>query len=157
MVGIFCVKRVFIFLFLGAENRKIRSLRVKKTLLKIHKSLKKFQLLSWCIGRKFFLVVEQFYFAELFVRDGYHSYMPKFRKHGFDPLQMHIGILTTGTMPHINGELKHGKSIAQQFLSELSRLVPFFFCVGWQVEENKYPHDAILAESGVVHGMDISG
>lgn len=30
MVGIFCVKRVFIFLFLGAENRKIRSLRVKK-------------------------------------------------------------------------------------------------------------------------------
>lgn len=49
---------------------------------------------------------------------------------------MHIGILSAGTMPYINGELKHSKAVAHEFFAELGSGVPLLLGVGREIEKN---------------------
>ena len=64
-----------------------------------------------------------------------------------DALDVHLGIVHAGAVPHIDGKLKHGEAIvAKKFAKKLVRLF-VLLCFGRQVEENQYPHDAIFTQS----------
>ena len=114
-------------------------------------------MLAWGFGWQCFLIAEDFNFAKLFVGDGYDGHMTVFGQQCFDTPQMYVGILTAGTVAHIDGKLKHGESVAHQFFAEHGGGVTFPLCVGGKVEKYEYPHNTVLAETYVAHGSAISG
>jgi hypothetical protein len=69
------------------------------------------------------------------------------RDKGLHSLDVNIGVLSTGTVPYVDGKLKHGKSIALQIFSKVCVTLLFFLGFCWKVEEDKYPHDTIFTET----------
>jgi len=49
-------------------------------------------------------------------------------------------------MTQVNGKLKHGESVFDKFIPEISIYFPIFFCFGRQVEKNQYPHNSVFAK-----------
>ncbi len=94
-----------------------------------------------------FLAIKQLYGAELLVGDTKYTYMSVLGKERLNTLDMHLGILHAGTMTDINRELEHRETVALQVLAEqgIGLLVPL--CLGRKVEENKYPHNPVFAET----------
>src|SRR5690606_4941419 len=80
--------------------------------------LKQFQLLAWGLRSYFFLAVKEFYHSKLFVGYLHNTDLSLFGQVKFSALYMHIRILLTGTKTKINTELKHLKTIVQQFFTE---------------------------------------
>ena len=81
------------------------------------------------------MIAEDFNFAKLFVGDGYDGHMTVFGQQCFDTSQMYVGILTAGTVAHIDGKLKHGESVAHEFFAELGSGMTLLLGVGREVEE----------------------
>ncbi len=53
-------------------------------------------------GLAFLFLRKQFHSSELFVRHGQNADLAERRKKLFHPLDMHLGILRTRTMPHVD-------------------------------------------------------
>ncbi len=53
-------------------------------------------------GLAFLFLRKQFHSSELFVRHGQNADLAERRKKRFHPLDMHLGILRTRTMPHVD-------------------------------------------------------
>lgn len=98
--------------------------------------LEKFQLLHRLINNGFFLAIEQFYVAKLFVGDAHNAYFSIRRQHILHTANMYICILRTRAMAEIDRELKHGKTILQQAFSEQSIVLSVFLGLRWEVEKN---------------------
>ena len=64
--------------------------------------------------------------GKLFVGYAHHSHMPELGQKAFDPFDVYNGIIHAGTMPHIDGKLKHTESIHLQPFSK-ERILPFVF------------------------------
>lgn len=94
-----------------------------------------------------FLAIEKFDIAKLLVRNTENSDLPVFRKERFYSFYMYGGVLLTGTMTDIDGELKHGEPIALQIFAEFSRSLAVFLGFGGEIKQNKYPHDAIFTKA----------
>ena len=54
-------------------------------------------------------------------------------------------------MAQIDGELKHGETVAHDVLSESGVFFSFLLGFGWKVEQHEDPHNSVFVES-FVHG-----
>ena len=109
--------------------------------------LKQFQLYISILFLYLFTLREKFHTSKLFVCYGKNSYLAILGQESFNSWDVGLCILRWGTIPRINRELKHYKSIFQQILSELSRCFALLLCICGQIEEYQYPHYPIFAES----------
>lgn len=109
--------------------------------------LKELQLLAWRIGLDMFFADEQLYFGELLVGDGQATYLSELWQGCFDAFEVYGGILAADTVAHVDGELEHRETVAQQMFAKIGSGLPFAFGVGGEVEEDKEPHDAVFAEA----------
>lgn len=108
----------------------------------------------WAYLRLFgFGALEQFDGTKLFVGNAHDADIAILGQKTLDSSDVGIGILNTGTMAHIDGELKHSEAIAHKTLAKQRIVLAVFLGFGWQVEENHYPHNAIFAESLHVIGL----
>jgi len=113
-----------------------------------HFQSEKFQLLDGLRNSGFFSAIEDFHISKLFVSDPQDTHFPGFGQDAFDTLNMHIGILRTGTMAQIDRKLKHCKAILQELLPKEGILLPRPLGVGRQIEQYQHPHNPIFAKSG---------
>ena len=93
-----------------------------------------------------FFAVKDFDVSELFVRDAEHSDVSFGRSHTHDAFDMHLCVVHTGTVPHIDGELEHGESVLYNVFSELCCRSSFLFSFRRQVIEDEHPHDSVDIE-----------
>ena len=82
---------------------------------------KQLQLLSRSLSLLGFQGRKNLYFAKLLVGDAQNADFAMFGQKGFHALDMHIGILAAGAMPHIRRKLKHGEAIAHNAFTKISR------------------------------------
>ena len=62
--------------------------------------------------------IKQLDVAKLFVGDAHDAHFAKRRQNGLHPLAVNLCILHARAMAHIDGELKHGKTITKQTFAE---------------------------------------
>ncbi len=98
--------------------------------------LKQLQLLTWCVWQLWLVAIEQFYVTELFVSDTHDANLPELWQHGFHSLAVNLGILHTGTMAHIDGELEHRESILNETFAKLGVFLNVFLRLSREVEQN---------------------
>jgi len=77
---------------------------------------------------------EYLHHTELLVCDAHNPDVSFVREHGFYPLYMYICILLTTTMPQIDAELEHGKTVHEHILSEPCIVLPVLFCFSWKIK-----------------------
>lgn len=98
-------------------------------------------------GRLRLLAIKKLNVFELFVGDGKNAYFAIFRHQSLDAADMYGGILATGTMAHIDGKLEHREAVAHDVLAETRSILALFARRGGEIEEYKYPHDAIFTKT----------
>ena len=100
-----------------------------------------------------FLAIEHLHIAKLFVRDSENAHLAIFRHNAADAPNVHLHILTAGTMANVDAKLKHGKAIAYQVLAKIMIDFSIPLGLGGQVEENENPHHSVFAKATgqVVH------
>ena len=109
--------------------------------------LKEFQLLTGGFGFHLFLAMEEFDHPKLLIGNLHNAHLPLFGQGIFGAFYMHGRIFPTGTEPHIDTELEHGKAIVQKILTKLGRILPVRQSLCWQVKKNEYPHATVLVET----------
>ena len=90
--------------------------------------------MTGCIDGMKFITIKQFDAAKLFVGNAQNANLSIIRKKGSDPLHMDIGVLTTRTVTHVNGELKHRESISLQILTKINVCLLVLFRFSRQIE-----------------------
>ena len=96
--------------------------------------LKQLELLTWSIWNLWFGSKEKFDIAKLFISYTHNPHFSKLRQYGFYAFTMDFSIFHTGTMTHIDGELKHGESILNETLSEFSVFLDIFLRLSGKIE-----------------------
>ena len=109
--------------------------------------LKEFQLLAGRFGFHLFLAMEEFDHTKLLIGNLHNAHLPLFGQGIFGAFYMHGRIFATGTEPHIDTELEHGKAIVQEILTKLGRILPIRQSLCWQVKKYEYPHATVLVET----------
>lgn len=100
--------------------------------------LKHLQLLNRRHRTGWGLTIKNLHHTKLLVSDTHNPYVPFIRKYLFNPGNMYVCVFPAAAMPHINGELKHLKSIFQYVLTELC--VYFTLLFGFRRKIKKYQH-----------------
>lgn len=108
---------------------------------------KQLQLLSGSVHALWLLAVEYLYVSKLLIGDAEYPDLSVFWQEGFNSLDVNVGIFLTRTMTNVNGKLKHGETVFQQFLPELISRLTVFLRLSRQIEQNQNPHDAIFTEA----------
>lgn len=93
------------------------------------------------------LAIKKLNVFELFVGDGKNAYFAIFRHQSLDAADMYGGVLATGTMAHVDGKLKHREPVAHDILTKTRSIFALFARRGGEIEEYKYPHDAIFTKT----------
>lgn len=109
--------------------------------------LEQFQLLSRRRDTLLLLAAKQLNGGELLVGHAKDADIAIVGKNRFDSLNMHLGILLTGTMAHVDGELKHREAVTLQILAKVSIGLAISFRLGRQIEKHQYPHNSIFTET----------
>lgn len=86
--------------------------------------------------RRCFATNEQLHVAELLVGDAENAHLAKLGQVRFYALDVHLGILATRTMPHVDGELELRESIGQQPFAEERVGLAVALGLRWQVEQH---------------------
>lgn len=107
----------------------------------------KFKLLTRSSGLLWFLSVKYFKITKLLVGNAEYAHLSKFRKKRLDALDVHLGILHTGTMADVGRELEHGEPVTLQFLAKLCVGLAVTLGLGRQVKLYNHPHNAIFTEA----------
>ena len=74
--------------------------------------------------------MENLYLPELFVRDAHDPYVTRLRQKRLHPLDMHVRVLATGAMTHIDGKLEHRETVFQDFFPEIGVGFAFLLRLG---------------------------
>ena len=116
-------------------------------LLNNNKKSEQLELLPRGVWLNRLLAVKQLDGAKLLVGYAKHADMAILRKKRFYALYMYLGVFHACAVADVNRELEHRETVALQVLAEKSigLLVPL--CFGREVEENKYPHNPVFAET----------
>lgn len=109
--------------------------------------LEQLQLQSAMFRGSFLLSNKDFHIPKLLVGNANDSYFSFVGNKFLYSTDVYLHIFFTGTMPDIDGELKHCKSIFNKVFSKKGMLPPFPFCLCWEIKENHYPHDSIFAKT----------
>ena len=107
------------------KNRKEKTVQEKRRVPSFgwdFPFLKELQLLTSSIRLMWLIAIKEFDVGKLFVSDTHDAHFPKLRQNGFHSFSVDFRILHTGTMPHIDGELKHRETV---FLESLTKQVVF--------------------------------
>ena len=94
--------------------------------------------------------IKKLHGGKLFVGDGENPYFSVRGQQVFHTAHVYFGIFAAGTVAHVDGELEHGETVAQEVLAEVGCRFPFALGFGGKVEKYKYPHNSVFAEA--VHG-----
>ena len=113
--------------------------------------LEEFELLAWGIGLYGLAGIENLHVGKLFIGDAEHAYMATFWQDGPYTPHVHLGVLHTGAVAQIDGELKHGEAILHDLLTECGSRLALALGLGRKVEKHHYPHDAVFAEPFTCH------
>ena len=109
--------------------------------------LEQFQLMTIDDGRLRLFAIEKLNVGKLFVGDSKYANLAVFRHQGLDAANVYGCVLATGTMAHIDGKLEHREAVAHDVLAETRSILALFARRGGEIEEYKYPHDAILTKT----------
>lgn len=80
---------------------------------------------------------------KLLVGDAHYAHIALGGKVIFGAVDVHFSVFAAAAMAHVNAELKHLKAVCQHFFAKSAGVFAVLFGVGREVEEYKYPHDAI--------------
>jgi hypothetical protein len=118
-------------------------------------NLKKFQLLR--PNRRFIRVFppENFHHPKLLVGNHQNTHMSLGWQQFFYPFYVHIGIFAAWAVSQVHAELKHGKTILEHIVPEFAGIFPVGLGLGWQVEHDEYPHDAICVKAISLHKIQL--
>lgn len=111
----------------------------------------KFQLLAWLLHFGLLPAMKNLDFPELFVRDAYNADVTRLRQKRLYPLDMHVRVLATGTMTHVDGELEHREPVFQYLLPEVGVGFALLLRLGRQIEKHQNPHNPVFTETFRLH------
>ena len=97
--------------------------------------------------------VKQLHVSELFIRYAHDAHMAFGRKKTLHPPDVHLRIFAAAAVPYVHAELKHLKTVFQNFLPEQGIVLPVLFGFGRKVEKYEDPHNSIGVKTGK-HGTD---
>jgi hypothetical protein len=109
----------------------------------VRRILEHLQLLDGGGGKGGGMTVKDLHHTELLIGYAHNADMSFFRQDMLDPQNMNIGIFAAATVTHVNGELKHLKSIFHNVFTELSVYFTLQFGFRRQVKKYQYPQYSI--------------
>lgn len=92
---------------------------------------------------------------ELFVGNRQNTNVPLLWKDCANPTHMHFGVFSTCAMTHIDGKLKHSKTILLEILPEARCRLPFLLSFSRQIEKDHHPQNAVFIKTHVFCTMAI--
>ena len=100
-----------------------------------------------------FLAIEHLHISKLLVRDSENTHLAILGYNAANTPNVHLHILTAGTMANVDAKLKHREAIANQVLAKIVIRFLIPLGLGGQVEENENPHNSVFTEATgqVVH------
>jgi len=98
--------------------------------------LKQFQLLGHCGQVGFFFGEKEFHLSELFVGNAENTYFSFGGQTFLDAFDVHFGVFFAGTMPQVDGKLKHIEAVVYQRFPKLCGNAALPFGFGWQIKKN---------------------
>lgn len=111
----------------------------------------KFQLLARLFHFGLLPAMKNLDFPELFVRDAYNADVTRLRQKRLYPLDMHVRVLATGTMTHVDGELEHREPVFQYLLPEVGVGFALLLRLDRQIEKHQNPHNPVFTETFRLH------
>ena len=95
--------------------------------------------------------MENLYLPELFVRDAHDPYVTRLRQKRLHPLDMHVRVLATGAMTHVDRKLEHRETVFQDFLPEIGVGFALLLRLGRQIKKHQNPHNPVFTETFRLH------